>query len=314
MKNPTIQFSPIFNEDALFGSGFWVPKSLTYLQCHLRKYENGSESESHSVVIDSLWPHGLYSPWNSPGQNIGVGSHSLLQGIVPTQGSNPGLLHCRQILYQLSHQGTPWKWKAKAIFLPRQKNYDSFSWCWSIFVLETSFSVSDISHLLSGCFQPEFISEMENHWIWNQNRNSPRSRTMCLGAEKSRVCSFFSPTVGCLVLLHNHVPTTLHMCVPGDMKTQKHGICMALLREDVNWNSPVAWLKKKQLLRVCNVPRRHWIEIKLWPFWRKHEHSFVPLPLLLSWVKPLAPFREHHELLFVCIPWRKHTGVCFPSA
>ena len=43
------------------------------------------------------------SPWNSPGQNTGVGSHSLLQGIRPTQRSNPGLLHCRWILYQLSH-------------------------------------------------------------------------------------------------------------------------------------------------------------------------------------------------------------------
>ena len=43
-------------------------------------------SESHSVVSNSLWPHGLYSPWNSPGQNTGVGSHSLLQGIFPTQG------------------------------------------------------------------------------------------------------------------------------------------------------------------------------------------------------------------------------------
>ena len=51
--------------------------------------------------------HGLYSPWNSPGQNTGVGSHSLLQGIFPTQGSNPGLPHCRQILYQLSHKGSP---------------------------------------------------------------------------------------------------------------------------------------------------------------------------------------------------------------
>jgi len=39
-----------------------------------------------------------YSPWNSPGQNTGVGSHSLLQGIFPTQGSNPGLPHCRQFL------------------------------------------------------------------------------------------------------------------------------------------------------------------------------------------------------------------------
>ena len=64
------------------------------------------QSESCSVVSDSLRPHGLYSPWNSPGQNTGVGSHSLLQ-IFPTQGSNPGLPHCRWILYQLSHQGSP---------------------------------------------------------------------------------------------------------------------------------------------------------------------------------------------------------------
>ena len=53
-----------------------------------------------SLCHVSLWPHGLYSPWNSPGQNTGVGSHSLLQGIFPTQGLNPCLLHCRWILYQ----------------------------------------------------------------------------------------------------------------------------------------------------------------------------------------------------------------------
>ena len=49
----------------------------------------------------------LYSPWNSSGLNIGVDSLSLLQGIFPTQGSNIGLLHCRRILYQLSHKGSP---------------------------------------------------------------------------------------------------------------------------------------------------------------------------------------------------------------
>ena len=66
------------------------------------------ESESHSIVFNSLRPHGLYSPWNSPGQNTGVGSNlSLLQGIFPTQRSNPDLPPCRQILYQLSHQGSP---------------------------------------------------------------------------------------------------------------------------------------------------------------------------------------------------------------
>ena len=58
-------------------------------------------------MSNSLGPHALYSPWNSPGQDTGLGSHSLLQGIFPIQGLNPGLLHCRQILYQLSHKGSP---------------------------------------------------------------------------------------------------------------------------------------------------------------------------------------------------------------
>jgi len=47
------------------------------------------------------------SPWNSPGQNTGVGSLSLLQGIFSTQGLSPGLPHCKQILYQLSYKGSP---------------------------------------------------------------------------------------------------------------------------------------------------------------------------------------------------------------
>ena len=66
-----------------------------------------SSRESLSVMSDSLWPRGLYSPWNPLGQNSGVGSLSLLQGIFPTQWWNSGLPHCRQILYQLSHQGSP---------------------------------------------------------------------------------------------------------------------------------------------------------------------------------------------------------------
>jgi len=57
-------------------------------------------------MSDSLLLHGLYSPWNSPGQNTGVGSLSLLQGISPTQGLNPGFPHCRWILYQMSHRGS----------------------------------------------------------------------------------------------------------------------------------------------------------------------------------------------------------------
>ena len=58
-------------------------------------------------MSNSLWPRGLYSPWNSPRQNTRVDSLSLLQGIFPTQGSNPGLPHYRWILYQLGHKRSP---------------------------------------------------------------------------------------------------------------------------------------------------------------------------------------------------------------
>ena len=78
-----------------------------------------SESVSHSVMPNSLWSHGLWlarflSPWNSPDKNTGRGCHSLFQEIFPTQGLNPRLLHCRQILYCLSHQGK-WKWNHSVV-------------------------------------------------------------------------------------------------------------------------------------------------------------------------------------------------------
>ena len=72
-----------------------------------RSKKTGQTKVSHSIMSKSLGPHGLYRPWNCPGQNTGVGCHALLQGIFPTQGLNPGLPHCRQILYHLSHQGSP---------------------------------------------------------------------------------------------------------------------------------------------------------------------------------------------------------------
>ena len=82
-----------------------------------------SESVNCSVVSNSLRPLGLYSPWNSPGQNTGVGNLSLLQGIFPIQGSNPGLPHCRWILYQLNHKGSPEKWYRQTYF--QSKNRDT---------------------------------------------------------------------------------------------------------------------------------------------------------------------------------------------
>ena len=87
---------------------------------------------SLSVVSDSLRPVDCSPPssfvhGDSPGKNTGVGGHALLQGIIPIQGSNPGLPHCRQILYQLNHQGTQEYWSGslfllQVIFLTKKSN------------------------------------------------------------------------------------------------------------------------------------------------------------------------------------------------
>ena len=106
---------------SLAGKARGVTKSWTWLRHWIHTYKQSPQSEnvSCSVLSNSLGSHGLQPtrrlcPWNSPGKNTGVGNHSLLQGIFPTQGSNPGLLLCRQILQRLSHQRGPWllEWAA----------------------------------------------------------------------------------------------------------------------------------------------------------------------------------------------------------
>ena len=64
-------------------------------------------SESFSVVSDSLGPHVLYSPWNSPGQNTGISNLPFSRGSSQPRDWNQGVLHCRGTLYQLSYQGSP---------------------------------------------------------------------------------------------------------------------------------------------------------------------------------------------------------------
>ena len=99
--NP-LQYSCLEN---IMDGGTWpatvhiVTKSWMLLSTHALEGILCRESESRSIVSDSLQPHGLYSPWNAPGQNTGVGSLSLLQGVFPTQGSNTGLPHCRWVLF-----------------------------------------------------------------------------------------------------------------------------------------------------------------------------------------------------------------------
>ena len=81
------------------------------------------------------WPSRFLCPWDFPGKNTGVGSCSLLQGIFPTQGSNRGLLHCRQILYQLSHQG-----KDNYLFTQQTfpKAMELLGFCWALGIFAAS--------------------------------------------------------------------------------------------------------------------------------------------------------------------------------
>ena len=85
----------------------WAPGELSLMEVESTKFQ--PVFVSHSVI--ALWCQGLQPtrflcPWDSPGKNTGVGCHFLLQGIFPTQELNLGLLHCSQILYHLSHQGS----------------------------------------------------------------------------------------------------------------------------------------------------------------------------------------------------------------
>ena len=79
-------------------------RAHTHTHTYTHSLVNKVVAQSHLPLCS---PMDYNSPWNSPGQNTGVGNLSLLQEIFPTQESNPGFPHCRQILYQLSHKGSP---------------------------------------------------------------------------------------------------------------------------------------------------------------------------------------------------------------
>ena len=88
------------------GGGQTGRAAVTYAHCH---------AGSRLTLCDhGLQPARLLCPWGSPSRNTGVGCHFFLQGIFPIQGPNPGLLHCSQILYPLSHQGSPYTAAAAA--------------------------------------------------------------------------------------------------------------------------------------------------------------------------------------------------------
>ena len=146
---------------------------------------------------DSLWTHELYSPWNSPGQNTGVGSLSLLQEIFPTQGSKPGLLHCRQILYQLSLKGSPRILEWVAVPFSREGFFDSWTRnrtgvCCIAGGLFTNWAVREApEHKLTVC-QP-------NISVWGIEDTYHRVRSL-----KTAFCNFIH--LPQIVLSHSSMP------------------------------------------------------------------------------------------------------------
>ena len=108
-------------------------------------------------------PPGSSVHGDSPGKNTGVGCRALLQGIFPTQGSNPGLPHCRQILYHLSHQGSPriLEWAAypfaRGIFPIQELNQDLLHCRQILYQLSYQGSVYmsiPVSQFITPCFYP----------------------------------------------------------------------------------------------------------------------------------------------------------------
>ena len=102
---------------------------------------------------DSLWPHGLYSSCNSPGQSTGVGSLSLLQGIFLTQELNWGLLPYRWILYQLSYEGSPLRSKPCHTWITCMLSHFSHIW---LFV--TPWTIAHQAPLSMGFSRQEYWS------------------------------------------------------------------------------------------------------------------------------------------------------------
>ena len=95
-----------YNIFCLWKCVLWIYYNMSLLSTVFVFWKRKWKWLSHVWLFDTP---GLYSPWNSPGQNTGVGTLTYLQGIFPTQVLDPDLTHCRQIVYQLSYQGSPFE-------------------------------------------------------------------------------------------------------------------------------------------------------------------------------------------------------------
>ena len=136
---------------------------------------------SHSVLPNSLRPHGLQParllcPWDSPCKNTGVGCHFLLQGIFPTQGSNPHLLHWQEDSSALSHLRSPIlhftsaKIDCSGIMCYIFSNSNTLSTWWLFVIIKYTqiFLPSKWYIMFSVCL---FMLIHTNHWLWNVGHN-----------------------------------------------------------------------------------------------------------------------------------------------
>ena len=106
--------------------------SLIYFSSQVCPWQNVRDWYFHWLGSSHDDPARLLRPWDSPGKNTGMGCHAFLQAIFPTQGLNSSLLHCRQILYQLSYQGSLWEGKGYPFQYSCQENsIDGGAW-WAI--------------------------------------------------------------------------------------------------------------------------------------------------------------------------------------
>ena len=148
-REPTLIISSVqILATGLYRKGKTIARSL---QPRQQVESEVKYSESHSIMSNSLRPHRRFSPWSTPGQNTGMGSLSLLQGIFPTQGSNPGLPQCRQILYHLSHQGSPriLEWVAFPFSRGSSQLKDQIQVCCIADRFFTSWAIRIVQNLLS---------------------------------------------------------------------------------------------------------------------------------------------------------------------
>ena len=153
-------------------------------------------------MSDSLWHHGLYSLWNSPGQNTGIGSLFLLQGVFPTKGSNPGLPHRRRILPNQGIKPRPPTLKENSLPAELQGEPKNTRVC-SLFLPQKIFPTQESNWGLLHCRQIYQGSPYRTQWLKQKKQIKHGVRFLLL-------CYFACPLLHCMSLLLHCMSYMMH--------------------------------------------------------------------------------------------------------